>query len=62
MSGENTPLAPVNQRAKLLLGLSSVVFGIWIAAMITMYVSTVYTARHAKPANPPAKVATSAVR
>ncbi len=53
MTGETavnpTPLPSRVPSARLLLLISSVALGLWIAALITMYVTTVYPQRH--PAN-----------
>ena len=43
-------------RAKILLIVSSITFGLWIAAMLLMYFKTVYPQRH--PATKPLIVST----
>jgi hypothetical protein len=57
---ENPPADPVSspaqtRRARMLLILFSVLLGLWIAAMIAMYVTTVYPERY--PATIPSKTA-----
>jgi len=44
-----TPLKP----RRSLLFLTSVIFAVWVAAMIVMYVTTVYPQRHSKNASAP---------
>jgi hypothetical protein len=45
MSSATSPAISV-ARAKILLIITSVCFGLWIAAMLVMYFKTVYPLRH----------------
>lgn len=52
---EHVFLPPLQPRKKLFVGLC-IVFGVWVAILITLYATTVYPHRHAttRPATQPA--------
>jgi hypothetical protein len=50
-AGNPAPTAPPTGRSKILLIITSMVFALWIAALLVMYFKTVYPQRH--PATKP---------